>query len=205
MELIDISLPLSPGGITYPKNPEVEFESLPTQSNVITKITFGSHSGTHIDAPSHAMIENGAPIDQISLKTFHGEARVIDLTHVEGQIETDDLKQENIQTGDRVLLKTTNSARWKEGEFFEDFVSLSSAGAEYLSSKQVLLVGIDSLSIKQKGNPDNTPHTYLLTKGIPILEGLDLSKAEAGTYTLMAFPLRFIGIDGSPVRAMLSL
>ena len=201
--LIDISLPLAPVGITYPNNPVVEFETLPTQSNVITKITFGSHSGTHIDAPSHAKIEGGATIDQIPITTFHGEARVLDLKGVVGQIEDNDLEQKSIQKGERILLKTSNSARWSTGVFFEDFVSLSPEGAQYLASKEVLLVGIDSLSIKQKGNPDNTPHTHLLSKGIPIIEGLDLSRAEEGEYTLAAFPLKFIGIDGSPCRAIL--
>lgn len=201
--LIDISLPLFPGSVTYPNNPEVEFETLPTQSNVITHITFGSHSGTHIDAPSHAKILDGATIDQISLDIFHGEARVLTLLNVRSQIQLKDLESKNIQTGERILLKTSNSSRWDEG-FFEDFVSLSPEAAEYLASKEILLVGIDSLSIKQKGSPDNTPHTHLLSKGIPIIEGLDLSQAEEGRYTLTAFPLKFTGIDGSPCRAVLT-
>lgn len=201
--LIDISLRLLPGGITYALNPEVIFEPQATQSNVITKISFGSHSGTHIDAPSHAKIKTGKTIDGLDLNNFYGIARVLDLTNVESAIKISDLESKNIQKGERILLKTSNSQRFSEGKFFEDFIYLTSEGAEYLAEKQVLLVGIDSLSIKQKGNPDNTPHTALLSKGIPILEGLDLSNAPEGEYTLSAFPLKFIGIDGSPVRAVL--
>lgn len=201
--IIDVSLPLKPQGVTYPGNPDVAFEFLNTQSNIITKITFGSHSGTHIDAPSHAKIEGGLVIDQIPLETFYGNARVLDLTGVVESIKDSDLEGKNIQKGDRILLKTSNSKRWSSGVFFEDFVFLSPEGAEYLASKEVSLVGIDSLSIKQKGNPDNSPHTTLLSRGIPIVEGLDLSKAEEGNYTLAAFPLKFIGIDGSSVRAVL--
>ena len=205
MELIDISLPLSQNSVTYPGNPAVEFESLPTQSNIITKITFGSHSSTHIDAPSHAKIGDGKTIDELALNLFYGKARVLDLSDLKESIEVSDLEHKNIQVGERILLKTSNSARWSEGKFFNDFVFLTPGGAQYLASKEVLLVGIDSLSIKQRGNPDNSPHTNLLSKGIPIIEGLDLSKAEDGEYLLSAFPLKFMGIDGSPCRAILLL
>ena len=202
LKVIDISLSLFQGSITYPNNPEVEFETLPTQSNVITKITLGSHSGTHIDAPSHAKIENGATIDQLDLELFYGPARVLDLSSATESVKVSDLESKNIQEGEKILLKTSNSSRWGEG-FFPDFVFLSTEGAEYIASKGVRLVGIDSLSIKQKGNSDNRPHTNLLEKGIPIIEGLDLSKVSEGEYTLMAFPLKFIGIDGSTARAVL--
>lgn len=200
-QLIDISLPLSPDSITYPNNPQVEFESLPTQNNTITKITFGSHSGTHIDAPSHAIL-GGKTIDQFPIETFYGNARVIDCSNSHESIEVADLESKNIQQGERILLKTSNSSRGFK-EFFPDFVFLSPEAAEYLASREVLLVGIDSLSIKQKGNPDNRAHTLLLERNIPILEGLDLSKVEEGEYALECFPLKFIGIDGSPVRAVL--
>jgi len=201
--IIDISLPLSPTSIVYPNNPSVVFQSQKTQSNVITEITFGSHSGTHIDAPSHAIPE-GVSIDELPLHTFYGKARVLDVSGSQERITVSDLEVKNIQQGERVLLKTTNSSRGYE-EFFPDFVFLSPEGAEYLASKDVLLVGIDSLSIKQKGNPDNSSHTLLLSKNIPILEGLDLSLAPEGEYELFCFPLKFIGIDGSPVRALLKV
>lgn len=200
--LIDISLPLSASGITYPNNPEVQFESQPTQTSVITKIRFGSHSGSHIDAPSHAMIENGATIDQIEITRFYGKVRVVDCLDSKGEITVEDLEKKDIKKGERILLKTDNSLRGFH-EFFPNFVYLTPEAADYLASKEMLLVGIDSLSIKQKGNPDNRSHTNLLEKGIPILEGLDLSKAEPGEYVLSAFPLKFIGIDGSPCRAIL--
>ncbi len=199
--LIDISLPLSPTSITYPNNPSVEFESQATQSNVITKITFGSHSGTHIDAPSHA-IKGGKRIDELPIETFNGKARVLDFSNVKESIRVEDLKSKSILKGERVLLKTSNSKRGFS-EFFPDFVYLSPEAAEFLASKEVLLVGIDSLSIKQKGNPDNRSHTLLLENNVPILEGLDLVKVTEGTYDLLCFPLKFIGIDGSPVRAVL--
>lgn len=88
-------------------------------------------------------------------------------------------------------------------EFYSDFVYLSSEGAEYLADAGVTLVGIDYLSIKQKGSTDNRPHTLLLEKDIPIIEGIDLSQVEPGEYTIVAFPLKYIGIDGAPARVVL--
>ena len=69
--------------------------------------------------------------------------------------------------------------------------------------KNLKLIGIDSLSIKKRGLPDNRAHSELLSKGVPILEGLNLKEVEEGEYTLIALPLAFTGIDGSPTRAVL--
>ena len=62
---------------------------------------------------------------------------------------------------------------------------------------------IDFLSIKQRGSSDNRPHTELLSKNIPIIEGLNLKEVEEGEYQLIAIPLAFTAIDGSPTRAVL--
>ena len=66
-----------------------------------------------------------------------------------------------------------------------------------------MLVGIDYLSIKQRGSKDNTPHTALLERSIPILEGIDLSEVTEGSYFLAALPLKFDHIEASPCRAVL--
>lgn len=200
--IIDISLPLNKSTIIYPSNPSVEIETLKSASkNLLSKITFGSHTGTHIDAPRH-ISESSMSIDQIPLKIFIGSCRVIDCTDSNMSISAEDLRQKNIQKGERILLKTTNSNRGFQS-FYEDYIFVSSEAAAYLSNLQVSLVGIDYLSIKQKGSPDNTPHTHLLNKNIPIIEGIDLSKVSEGEYILIALPLRFTGIDGSPARVVL--
>jgi arylformamidase len=46
-------------------------------------------------------------------------------------------------------------------------------------------------------------HLRLLTAGVVILEGLDLSLVEPGDYELICLPLRLTGIEGAPARAML--
>lgn len=200
--IIDISLPLNSKTVIYPSNPEMTIESLKSASgNFLSKITFGSHTGTHIDAPSHA-VRGGKSIDQIDLERFIGPCRVIDCTASKVSISLEDVKRSRPKKEERLLFKTSNSKRGFE-IFYEDFVFLSPEAAAYLATSEVALVGIDSLSIKQKGSPDNTPHTALLSKGIPILEGIDLSQVSPGDYYLIVLPLRFTGLDGSPARAVL--
>jgi arylformamidase len=202
-KIIDISLQIFEGMITYPENPPVVFEPEQGSTTARTVITIGSHTGTHIDAPSHAE-RSAKPIDQLSLAIFMGPCRVIDATGPDfgASVSAELLHSRNIRQGERLLIKTRNSFRGF-ARFYDDYVYLDGEAAEYLAEHRVTLVGIDSLSIKQRGSSDQRPHTALLQKAIPILEGLDLSDVEEGTYFLYALPLRFVGIDGSPCRAVL--
>lgn len=161
----------------------------------------GSHTGTHIDAPRH-VDQKGKTLDALPLEHFVGPCSVLDLTACQSVVEKKDLEKKNIQKGDRILCKTQNSLRGFD-TFYTDYVWISGDATAYLANKEVSLVGIDFLSIKQKGNPDNTPHTNLLDKDIPILEGIDLSQVEEGSYFLVFLPLHFIDIDGAPGRAIL--
>ena len=202
-KIIDISIPLSPSTIVYPGNPAIEIEEIRSEAShsIISQITSGSHNGTHIDAPRHAIPE-GISITDLPLDVFMGPCRVIDCTNEVGSVSGQLLESHVISEGERILLKTSNSNRGYD-VFHPDFVYLSPEGAQYLSEQGVALVGIDSLSIKQKGSTDNRPHTLLLEKHIPIIEGIDLSQVEPGEYTLIAFPLKYIGLDGAPTRAVL--
>jgi len=201
--IIDISLPISAGMPVYPGTAATEIASVKSGSgsSVLSVITMTSHAGTHIDAPSHVQL--GAPsIDALPLETFYGTCRVLNLTACVSAITAEDLVPHHIQPGERILFKTRNSLRGFD-TFYDDYVYLDGAAAQQLSGIGVQLVGIDALSVKQKGAPDNTAHLALLTKSIPIVEGLNLANAAPGEYTLCAFPLAFQGIDGSPTRAIL--
>jgi arylformamidase len=184
---------------------------MPEDSSASSSITFGSHTGTHIDAPAHVM-EGGLSIDKIPLENFVGLCRVFDFSEESGEAITKQMlkgKLEKIflsasggKKGERILLKTKNSL-WGFKEFYEDYVYLDGDAAEYLAGLDVLLVGIDALSIKKRGGKDNRPHTALLSKNIPIVEGLNLSSVAEGEYELFCLPLNFTGIDGASARAIL--
>jgi arylformamidase len=198
--IIDISLPVHPTMPIYPGNQQTSFDTIKKPSgSQLTTITIDSHAGTHIDAPVHAGLDG--VIEAFPLETFYGPCRVIELFNTE-LIQAADLENEHIQSGERILFKTDNSLRGFN-DFHESWTAVSTDAAEFLADKGVALVGIDWFGIKQKNAPDNRAHTALLEKNIPILEGIDLSNAEEGTYTLAALPIAYQGIDGAPVRAVL--
>lgn len=203
-KIIDISLSLDNGTIVYPDNVPIileEHAKMPAKRSHLSKIIMGSHSGTHIDAPKHAII-GGATIDAMPLETFVGPCRVIDCAASKEAITIEDLKRERVKKGERILAKTANSARGFK-EFHPDYIYLDGDAADYLADLGVALFGIDYLSVKKRGSPDNRPHTSLLKKSIPIIEGIDLSTVPAGEYTLVCLPLKFIGLEGAPARAIL--
>lgn len=201
--IIDISLPISANMPTYPGTAPTQIKEVLSASgtSVLSEIALTSHAGTHIDAPSHS-VPGAASIDAVTLDHFIGLCRVLDMTSCKHAITKQDLEPQAIKAGERILLKTNNSSRGFD-TFYDDYVYLEGEAAAYLASMGVLVVGIDALSIKQRGAKDNMAHTALLAKNIPIIEGLNFATVTAGTYKLIALPLAFQGIDGSPVRAVL--
>ncbi len=199
--IIDISLPLYEGMITYPGNPHVTIKTIKGATSTHSEITLGSHSGTHIDAPSH-VLEGAKGIEGFDVAQFVGECRVCDMTSVIEAICVADLEHKNINEGERILVKTKNSLRGF-GEFYDDYIYLDGGAAEFLASKNIALFGIDALSVKKRGSDDACPHTILLQKNIVILEGLNLVNVDEGRYELLCLPLKFEGLDGSPCRALL--
>lgn len=205
MKIIDISLPLNNDTPVYPGNVPLSVSihhAMPAHATQLSTITMGSHTGTHIDAPAHA-VAGALTLDKIPLENFIGSCRVLDFSsEASGSVTKEMLQSKNIQKSERILLKTKNSLRDFK-EFYDDYVYLSGDGADYLSDLSVLLVGIDALSIKQKGSNDHRPHTSLLSKNIPIVEGLNFADVTEGEYELFCLPLNFTGIDGAPARAIL--
>lgn len=203
-KIIDISLPITDSMPVYPGTAETRIVAVKSASgsSTLSEITLTSHAGTHIDAPNHVQGGGDEGIDEIALDKFYGRCRVLDMTDCEASISIESLQNYDLQAGERILLKTHNSVRGFE-QFYDDYVYLESGAAQHLAAIGVSLVGIDALSVKQRGAQDNTAHTALLSKGILIIEGLNLEEVEQGDYTLIALPLAFKGIDGSPTRAVL--
>jgi arylformamidase len=99
---------------------------------------------------------------------------------------------------ERLLLKTPNSRLWEQDSFVRDFVRLDASGANALIERGLRLVGIDYLSI---GDP--AAHLALLSRGVAVVEGLDLRRVNPGRYVLACLPLKIGGCDGAPARAVL--
>ena len=104
----------------------------------------------------------------------------------------------------RILFKTRNSEIWARNEktFQTDFVAITPDGADFLVKRGIKLVGIDYLSVAPFGDSQVT-HQKLLSGGVIIIEGVDLSQVPPGRYTLYCLPLKLSGSDGAPARAIL--
>lgn len=207
MHTYDISLPITSHLPIWPGDP-------PFERKYISEIAKGDHAntsclemcahmGTHVDSPDH-FLGNGHTVEKLPLNILCGRAYVVDLPDID-LVTASALQNAEIPPRTRrILLKTRNSSLWAAGEnsFQTDFVGLSLDAAEYLVERCVKLVGIDYLSIAPYKQSVPT-HTALLKAGIVILEGLDLSAVTQGRYSLYCLPLKLVGLDGAPARAML--
>lgn len=202
MTIFDISLPLKNGMIVYPNNPDFTLEKMSTGHSTISKITMGTHTGTHFDFPKHVIEDGKSSSDFFEHnQIFFQECQVLDMTDAVDKITDADLKQKQITTK-VVLLKTKNSLTGYEF-FREDYIYLDRSAAQYLDQLNLQIVGIDFLSVKQAGSVDNSAHTVLLKKDILILEGINLASVEEGNYFFCGFPLKIAGADGAPARVVL--
>lgn len=209
LRIIDVSLPVGPDLLVWPGDPQLEI--LPRlrlsagDSANVSELRLGTHTGTHVDPPLH-FIDGALGVDQIPAEALVGQAVVADFRGVAGPIGVQELEALSLRQGSaRLLLKTDNSSLWRSMpmEFPEEYTSLSAAGAKWIVERDIRLVGIDFLSIEQRGAPGHPTHRTLLENGVVIVEGLNLGGIEPGEYTLVCLPLRLVGGDGGPARAIL--
>jgi arylformamidase len=204
--IYDVTVPIFENVPIYEGDPTVEigiYASI-AKGDVanVTKICFGTHTATHVDAPSH-FIEGARKVHELELERLIGECRVVQLGKDIFSIEPKQL--ENLQNVERVIFKTRNSEFWNEPNFRRDFTYLTLQAAERLVEMDVKLVGIDYLSIEKFGEENFPVHKLLLGREVVILEGLDLRKVLAGDYELICLPIKIISQtgDGAPARVIL--
>ena len=205
-EWIDISVPLSDGMVHWPGDPAVEIKRIRdiAEGEVcnVSSLSMSAHTGTHMDAPLH-FLRAGKSLDRLPIEATIGPARVIEIADPES-IKPEELRPFKIKQGERILFKTRNSEKsWKKAGFDEDFVYISQEAARYLAERQIQTVGIDYLSVGGFKRDGVETHHALLGAGIWIIEGLNLSQVKPGLYELVCLPLKMLGIEGAPARAVL--
>ena len=203
---IDVSVPLRSGMVHWPGDPPASITRALDMNHGaacnVSQLSLGAHTGTHMDAPVH-FFSNGAGIDTMPLDATIGPARVLAIADPTA-VTVAELQTQHIARGERILFKTRNSARsWVNDLFIEDFVYIAHEAAQYLAQIGVQIVGVDYLSVGGYHIDGPETHHALLGAGIWIIEGLDLSAIAPGTYDLICLPLRILGADGSPARAVL--
>jgi arylformamidase len=149
--VLDISVPVHPGMVVWAGDPPVVLERLQSMADGahdnVSRIDFGVHAGTHVDAPVH-FIADGVGVDQVSLDALVGPAWVVDATAVDRHIDAATLATLAIpEAAERVIFKTTNSELWSSDRFETGFLGITKDGARWLVERGVRLVGIDYLSI----------------------------------------------------------
>jgi arylformamidase len=204
--IYDISLPISDGGLIYPGNPEINItlqQALGRGDGAnVSMLSFGSHTGTHVDAPKH-FFEDGLGVDALPLDVLMGPATLIAMPDSVMAVGETELRLHELEGHRRVLIKTRNSSFVRESKFHRDYTYLAPDGAAYLANLGVKLVGVDYLSIEQFHSGHHRTHRTLLERGVIIVEGLDLSAPPSGPYELRVLPLRLVDLDGAPARAVL--
>jgi arylformamidase len=168
VQIFDVSVPVRSGMPVYPGDPEVRLERV-SDSPAISRLDFGVHTGTHVDAPLH-FIEGGAGTEQLPLDVLVGPCEVV--------------AAPGTGVAERVLIKGASR--------------LDRAAAQALVEQRVRLVGVDQMSVG-----DEEAHRVLLDAAVVVVEGLDLSAVEPGSYELYCLPLKLVGSDGAPARAIL--
>ena len=208
-KIIDISQSLSPDISVWPGDTPFEpfWASTLEETGVVNigAVTMSLHTGTHADAPRHFR-ENGASPADIDLTPYIGRAHVVDLTDLDhdtlcGGITAEHIRPHVAKWSQRVLFRTNTAVDLTE--FPKRFAHFSVDAAELLAESGVLLVGIDTPSVDLVDSKDLSAHNVFAEAGIAILENLALEHVKAGRYELIALPLKFVGMDASPVRAVL--
>ena len=202
----DLSIPVRTGGLIYPGNPEIMIESQQAISQGaganVSRISFGSHTGTHVDAAKH-FFDSGETVDRIAIDRLVGPAVLIVLDESLKSVGASDLERHDLGNHTRILIRTRNSSFLADPEFHRDYTYLAPDAAEYLVEKGVDLVGVDYLSIEQFHSGHHRTHRTLLERNVVIVEGLRLGGIMPGVYDFICLPLRLEGLDGAPARAIL--
>lgn len=194
-ELIDITEPLSGGTPPWPGDTPFERSVREGHGFRTSRISMSSHSGSHMDAPSHLTDYRGT-IDMVPHERMLLPAQVV-LAPGSGMVDGPDLDGLELN-GRALLVRSIGDSDMTAGERNGH---LSAGAARMAVDRGVAVAGTDSMSIDPPDSDET--HRVLLGGSVYILENLRLTSVRPGSYILLCFPLRIESGDGSPVRAFL--
>ena len=205
MKIIDLSLPIADGIRGFEISPAT---SLEVEGWNTTTLSLYSHCGTHMDAPRH-FIADGRTIDEQPLGACVGPAIVVNLAPAEPQqlLNIEDLASvaELVEPGVRLLLRTDWYKRHGTPSYRDDLPRISLDLANWMVEKQVAMVGVEAPSVADVNNLQEVTdvHRALLGGNVVIVEGLmNLDQITSKVVQFVGLPLRVIGGDGTPIRAI---
>ena len=208
MRVIDLSQTIHPDMPCYPGTPQPVFQQLSSiekDGYAEQLLTLSSHTGTHVDLPSHILPE-GNSLDALSLDRFTGKGFAIDLRAlVCGVISPGELQgyEVQLQECDFLLLCSGWSEYWGRGEYYTGYPVLSPEAALWLTGFHLKGIGVDMISVDSSDSVDFSVHSMLLRSGILIIENLaDLSSLLHSTFIFSCFPLKIAQAEAAPLRAV---
>lgn len=165
----------------------------------VSALTMSPHTGSHADAPLH-YDRRGASIGEVPLQAYLGPCRVIHSIGAGPLVRPEALAPQLGDAPPRVLLRTYASAPagWDPA-----FTAVAPEAIDLLHAQGVALVGIDTPSLDPEQSKTLDSHQRVRAHGMAVLEGLVLDHVAPGDYELIALPLKWCGVDASPVRAVL--
>jgi arylformamidase len=167
----------------------------------LSTLTTSPHVGTHADAPLHVR-DGWQAAHALPLEVFIGPATVIDVSAMKGEIEIAAISEAiAARSVERVLLKTGSGVAG--GTFPAEWQTLSESCARSLIGLGLRLLGVDAPSVDARDSKSLAVHKMLFSGGAYILENLDLRRVSPGSYDLIALPIKVMGLDAAPVRAVL--
>lgn len=191
MHLIDITRDVTTAEV-YPGDPPTVLRQVRTIGDEsdynLSELCACVHAGTHMDAPLH-FIEDGPSVTQLPPDAFVGPCTVLEVK--DSPITGECVNRRFPQNAERLLIKGNGEVTFMDSAAYE------------AAELPLRLIGTDAASIGMKTCELQT-HKAFLSKGIVILEGLDLSEVEPGNYFLIALPMKIGGAEGAPVRAFLA-
>jgi arylformamidase len=209
-QIIDISQPVASSTSCFPGDSRFSFRQKLNCENKdsvnLTTFTMSPHIGSHTEVPAHIQggLNKKNSVGNLPLTPYIGPCQVIDLSPCKSEI-----KPEAILSKTNLLEKKTQRILFKTNRhqynsvFPNEFAYFSEDLIDFLKRKECLLVGIDTPSVDHQSSKDLPAHHALCQRNMYWLENLDLSNVEEGVYLLVAFPLKFMELEASPVRAVL--
>lgn len=207
-KFVDLTWDLTKDTPIYPGDPEPKIEVATTIENEgynLSGVFVGTQTGTHVDAPYH-FSNDGATIEQMELDFFFGEGIVVRVTDKKAQekITMEDMKpyMGKITAGKIVLFNTNWYKKLGTPEFFQH-PYIAGEVAEYLVEKGIRFICIDTINADQTGGTEFPVHDLFSAKRLMIGENMAyFDKIDFDNVLISAFPLKIVGTDGSPVRAV---
>ena len=211
MNYLDLTLEISKSIPTFPGSPTPQFlkwSTIKDDKYNLELLFLSSHTGTHLDAPYH-FTENGKKIHQIPVTRLIGKALLVKIKKLKDQkitkkdlIEFED-KHGKIKNSTSIIFFTNWQKNSKKKFYFTNNPGLSKSATEYLISKKINLIGIDSPSIDLGKDNSFTSHKMLAQNNILIVENLaNLEKIPVLEFDFIILPLKLKDTTGSPVRAI---